>query len=538
MDETVAGAGTTGAAETSPLTSPQLDQEPTTDDYVAAWEAVCCRPQDKPPGIYPTIEPPRRDLDQWSDAFLALGKLLKYQRPADPVAKLKETAEIRFPPATVADVVAILRLAEQRDTPGLRSRLTAAEQLVGPDWLTFCDCLHVFHWHALQLWSIVMHQREWTNATPEQRKEAQEILRILDDAMERSNATEPNSHRSGGQSATAGPPDDDSRANQAVPHEALASAPSDNSAPSVLSMYTLGDLIRDLEGSERAYAQNKATADKKAAAGRLDAKWWYVQAAVLRWQPEPARMPGIERIELLCDEEAGGGVTVESVRRLRAKVCRKAGIAPNVADKLGLNAAADLLNDANKAQSQLASAGTPTSWSDISKCPNCGTTPPSWAQSARQYVCLNCGWKLITGKMVLPVAAPGAAPVVIQTHAGYWEPADNARPPERDATIVAATANSADDRPALQLVPTDDGAIGTEAPSVVRGTVNQRMLEILERQSEAIGWSAEDWAGKLGCSKSTVHGTDAWQKRIKPARALQKAEALENADRRNRSRER
>ena len=49
--------------------------------------------------------------------------------------------------------------------------------------------------------------------------------------------------------------------------------------PVAAPVYTLGDLIRELENSDLAYAQKKATADRMAAAGRPDAQSSYVQAA-------------------------------------------------------------------------------------------------------------------------------------------------------------------------------------------------------------------------------------------------------------------
>ena len=86
-------------------------------------------------------------------------------------------------------------------------------------------------------------------------------------------------------------------------------------------------------------------------------------------------------------------------------------------------------------------------------------------------------------------------------------------------------------------VPGSNGA-GATAPesetankSIMRpATVNQRMLDTLERDPESLNWPAQKWADALECSKSTVHGTPAW-KRIQAARALQKADrANENDD--------
>lgn len=54
--------------------------------------------------------------------------------------------------------------------------------------------------------------------------------------------------------------------------------------------------------------------------------------------------------------------------------------------------------------------------------------------------------------------------------------------------------------------------------------VNEKMLAFLTKNPESLGWSAQDWADKFGCSKSTVHGTLAW-KRVKDTRTIAKASA-------------
>ena len=55
-------------------------------------------------------------------------------------------------------------------------------------------------------------------------------------------------------------------------------------------------------------------------------------------------MPGIGRIELLCDLEPGDpGITAAKVRRLRARICQQQRWRIPVADELALADAADLL---------------------------------------------------------------------------------------------------------------------------------------------------------------------------------------------------
>lgn len=61
-----------------------------------------------------------------------------------------------------------------------------------------------------------------------------------------------------------------------------------------------------------------------------------------------------------------------------------------------------------------------------------------------------------------------------------------------------------------------------EAPKSA-GTVNARMLAIVESMPECIGWSARKWAKDLGCSSAAVTKTRAW-KRILAARAVHRAD--------------
>jgi hypothetical protein len=56
--------------------------------------------------------------------------------------------------------------------------------------------------------------------------------------------------------------------------------------------------------------------------------------------------------------------------------------------------------------------------------------------------------------------------------------------------------------------------------------VNERMKELLLKDGSRLEWSVEQWAGKLKCSKSTVAGTETWQK-ILNARALREADRLQ-----------
>jgi hypothetical protein len=122
----------------------------------------------------------------------------------------------------------------------------------------------------------------------------------------------------------------------------------------------LGQLLRLLEGSERAFAANSRTAERiEAEQGSLVAHWWRCQAAALKFQPDPARMTGIDRIEVLCDELAGGtGLTATSVRQLRARLCRLKRCSLQEADAYSLAGAADALERPLDSQGRAGQAGS------------------------------------------------------------------------------------------------------------------------------------------------------------------------------------
>jgi hypothetical protein len=48
--------------------------------------------------------------------------------------------------------------------------------------------------------------------------------------------------------------------------------------------------------------------------------------------------------------------------------------------------------------------------------------------------------------------------------------------------------------------------------------INARMLAKIQVDTEAMYWSINQWVDYLGCSKSTVAGTDTWKKVCLPAR--------------------
>jgi hypothetical protein len=109
--------------------------------------------------------------------------------------------------------------------------------------------------------------------------------------------------------------------------------------------FSLGMLFDSLQGSESAFAANSRTADRvEAEDGSIAAVWWRVQAAALTFQPDPAQMPGIDRIQLLCDElDNGDGLTATNVAKIRAKVCRAKPCSLEDANAFSLDEVADIL---------------------------------------------------------------------------------------------------------------------------------------------------------------------------------------------------
>jgi hypothetical protein len=111
--------------------------------------------------------------------------------------------------------------------------------------------------------------------------------------------------------------------------------------------YTLGQLLAEVERCERVYQQElergKALEAKGTILGVHLARDKIFQAELNRFKPAPSRMPGIGRIELLCDERFGARITAEAVRKLRAELCRRCGLSIRKTDALTLDEVADKL---------------------------------------------------------------------------------------------------------------------------------------------------------------------------------------------------
>lgn len=110
-------------------------------------------------------------------------------------------------------------------------------------------------------------------------------------------------------------------------------------------LFTLGQLLTTLQGSEAAFEANSRTAERVAAKdGAVLGQWWRATAGALLFRPDTAAMPGIDRIQILCDElNSDGGLTAANVARVRAKVCRAKPCSLAEANELSLDEVADIL---------------------------------------------------------------------------------------------------------------------------------------------------------------------------------------------------
>jgi hypothetical protein len=150
-----------------------------------------------------------------------------------------------------------------------------------------------------------------------------------------------------------------------------------------LPEYTIGQLILDLESSEKAYQDNLRTANRVEAKDghNLVSNWWRFQASTLLFQPDPARHPGIDRIEALCDEW-GTGLKAENVRKLRGKVCSKLGVGVTEANTMTLDAVATILGIA--AEAKAADGASPSPPNTAEDLPAYNTEEQIWWASLPQ----------------------------------------------------------------------------------------------------------------------------------------------------------
>lgn len=152
-------------------------------------------------------------------------------------------------------------------------------------------------------------------------------------------------------------PDDANKAfedfTQAIRRLRVIADPKEAKCQSKEAAFSLGMLFDALQRSESAFATKSKSADRvEAEQGSIPAQWWRIQAAALRFQPDPVEMPGIDRIQVLCDElDNGDGLTAANVAKVRAKVCRARPCSLAEANAISLDEAADvLLGDINRGQ--------------------------------------------------------------------------------------------------------------------------------------------------------------------------------------------
>ena len=138
------------------------------------------------------------------------------------------------------------------------------------------------------------------------------------------------------------PPTEDSERTPDIPSDPPAIPQEPTTTPG--SPYTLGQLIEFLEGLERNREFQRLQQQEQLRRNPVNAAMNAAYVSVLRWQPDESQMPGIRRIELLCDLEPGdAGINAAKVRRLRAGVCQRQHWEPQHANQLTLDEAADVL---------------------------------------------------------------------------------------------------------------------------------------------------------------------------------------------------
>jgi hypothetical protein len=198
--------------------------------------------------------------------------------------------------------------------------------------------------------------------------------------------------------------------------------------------WTLGTLITFLDGIEHRREFSRLNQQEQLRRNPLSAAANATYASALRWRPNEQEMPGIGRIELLCDLEPGeAGVNAAKVRRLRARICRERRWQLPQADGLTLDEAAGILEGGRRVtldERQCAGedAFDPESdarvrLADPSRCPECSTPPnPLDLAAGGTARCRGCGlWGLDTGTCLLPGTDSRCPPVSVCLHAPYWQ---------------------------------------------------------------------------------------------------------------------
>lgn len=79
------------------------------------------------------------------------------------------------------------------------------------------------------------------------------------------------------------------------------------------------------------------------------------------------------------------------------------------------------------------------------------------------------------------------------------------------------------------VVPTDNAGETAREAKKKPATINQQMLDLLQKRPETRNWTARQFQDLLGCSVSTVHGTAAWEE-IQKTRKAAKLERKERKE--------
>ena len=141
---------------------------------------------------------------------------------------------------------------------------------------------------------------------------------------------------------------------------------------------TLGDLLRAVDSARTSSLANRQTAERLAVQrSPLIGHWWSVQANVCKWRPSPDSTPGIERIQLFCEEQYGS-LDSGAIRKMRAVVCGRRNLKISEADELPLEDVAHIL-DASKGKPATAVSER------VTKPPKRSWTQPDLDEAIREY---------------------------------------------------------------------------------------------------------------------------------------------------------